>query len=559
MKRFHDVRPGQEIRIRADEWNQIRRAANDWLDGDGADSFMESRKNVAPIGQVNMFNNANRSAPAFGVLKVSGAMYKKPSTGEQLRNAHWPGIEVFGTAPQDEEDEILCVVTKTIQTNKIGRGVVFGPVCVWCDVKDTGHCYAKPVKDCVETLISAETGPVRLMVPVSETGPQICYAFLGLPAGEPTVNAKELFPACLYRPISDQDDREERQNKINQAQATIDDKQEEINAKQEEIDAKQGEINAKQEEIRNKNKEINEKSGEIRDKEKDVKEKKDRIESKQQEILLLLETENQEMVAELEAEIAELEAEIADLETEIADLRTEIDDLRTEIAELKAEIAELRRDLETYIICPGGRGADSSIKTVHVLHVDERKVSTSTFGALPMAMSNFAAVLADNGYGDPMLVCAPGEVDEGSRYPVQRYEFSQELWSKSDTTQSLAGCPGYVVDGKMIVAGGQSAYFVSAAVPTAEGWRNDLFPELSTPRFNAALSDVVTVTENIDLTDTPGNTDETHNVDRVLATTATPPHHGTPHDGHHRYNYSTILSRISRQEDCPTAPTFTSP
>jgi hypothetical protein len=84
-----------------------------------------------------------------------------------------------------------------------------------------------------------------------------------------------------------------------------------------------------------------------------------------------------------------------------------------------------------------------------------------------MAMSNFGAVIADNGYGSPVLVCAPGEVESGTKYPIQRYDFVTEEWVKSDTTQSLSGCPAYVKDGKMIVAGGQSAYFVSNPVKTA--------------------------------------------------------------------------------------------
>jgi len=50
---------------------------------------------------------------------------------------------------------------------------------------------------------------------------------------------------------------------------------------------------------------------------------------------------------------------------------------------------------------------------------------------------------------------------------------------------------------------------------TAEGWRDNQFPELPTPRFNAAVSDVVTVTEKV--LDKDGNdTGETKTVDRVF-------------------------------------------
>jgi hypothetical protein len=137
--------------------------------------------------------------------------------------------------------------------------------------------------------------------------------------------------------------------------------------------------------------------------------------------------------------------------------------------ELFPAVVYKKSENETYIICPGGRDEERSVKTVHVIHIENRTVSTSKFGSLPMAMSNFSAVIADNGYGSPILVCAPGEVESGTKYPVQRYDFVTEEWVKSDTNQSLAGCPSYMKDGKMIIAGGQSAYYVSTPKALAGG------------------------------------------------------------------------------------------
>jgi hypothetical protein len=133
------------------------------------------------------------------------------------------------------------------------------------------------------------------------------------------------------------------------------------------------------------------------------------------------------------------------------------------------------------LICPGGKGQTKSTKTVHVLDIENKKISTSKFGSLPVAMNNFDAVIADNGYGLPVLVCAPGDIDEGSKYPVQRYDFTGEEWSKSETNQSLAGCPAYLKDGKMIVVGGQSAYFVSNPVKTAGSTTTQFYGHNVTP------------------------------------------------------------------------------
>ncbi len=49
-----------------------------------------------------------------------------------------------------------------------------------------------------------------------------------------------------------------------------------------------------------------------------------------------------------------------------------------------------------------------------------------------------------------------------------------------------------------------------------ENWRDDLFPEIPTPRINAAVSDVVTITEPVIDPVTGEPTGETKTVDRVF-------------------------------------------
>lgn len=130
---------------------------------------------------------------------------------------------------------------------------------------------------------------------------------------------------------------------------------------------------------------------------------------------------------------------------------------------------------ETFVICPGGR-SERPVSTVHVLHVEGKTVSKSTFGSLPMAMANFGAAIAENGYGSPTLVCTPGEIESGTRYPVQRFDFVQEEWSKTDTEQSLVGCPAYVNGNDVFAAGGQSAYYVSPPIQMTSGGINGSQP-----------------------------------------------------------------------------------
>ncbi len=298
-----------------------------------------------------VMNDQQEAVPAFGVLAVTETLYDQQGLSNQAAMGLSEWVRVKSGAPTGEENEILCVVQRAAQPTHLQPAIVMGPTLAWVYVNDTGHCYAKAIPDNVQMLDSAESGPVRLMCSVTKTGLQLLPVLLGYPAGEPTVNAKELFPAIVYK--------------------------------------------------------------------KSVVEKSD-------------------------------------------------------------DGTECEK-IETYILCPGGKGTEKSVKTVHVLHIEAKKVTTNTFGSLPTAMNNFAAALADNGYGGKMLVCTPGDVDDGSRFPVQRFEFETEQWSKSDTSQSLAGCPCYEKDGKVIVAGGQSAYFVSKPVKTANSTVTQFYGHNTTP------------------------------------------------------------------------------
>ncbi|MDR1142392.1 MAG: hypothetical protein LBL62_11920 [Planctomycetaceae bacterium] len=322
---FTQVKKGEKIKISAEEWNGIRKHV---FDSDIPSSAPNHSR--FPYRYVKVFNDQPEEVPAFGVLAVTEAMEEIEDLYQQSAEAMSNWILVKGGTPTGDENETLCIVQRPTEPTWIQPCVIMGATPAWIYVNDITHLYAKAIPDTVQMLESAESGQVRLVHPATHEGVQILPVLLGFPdKSEPAINAKELFPAIVY-------------------------------------------------------------------------------------------------------------------------------------AKTKGQY-----ETETYIICPGGKGKDKSTKTVHVLHVEGKKVSTSMFGSLPVAMNNFDAVIADNSYGSKVLVCSTGDIDEGTRYPVQRYDFLSEEWSKSDTNQSLAGCPAYLKDGKMIVAGGQSAYFVSNPVKTA--------------------------------------------------------------------------------------------
>ncbi|MDR1142195.1 MAG: hypothetical protein LBL62_10915, partial [Planctomycetaceae bacterium] len=270
---------------------------------------------------------------------------------EQATEGIGRGIEVDGIAPMGDENEIIGIIQRPAEEAWIVPCVTIGATLAWVYVNSTEHRYAKAIPENVQMLESADSGSVRLMHAATSEGLQLLPVLLGFPdKTEPAINAKELFPVAVFTQPSP-----------------------------------------------------------------------------------------------------------------------------TSLP------SPLSLQSQTYLICPGGRGQTSSTKTVHVLDIENKKISTTKFGSLPVAMNNFDAVITDNGYGSPILVCSPGDIDEGSKYPVQRYDFAGEEWSKSDTNQSLAGCPAYLKDGKVIVAGGQSAYFVSNPIKmagsiTTQFWGHNVTP-----------------------------------------------------------------------------------
>ncbi|MDR1271249.1 MAG: hypothetical protein LBK82_17195 [Planctomycetaceae bacterium] len=328
MTIYTPVKSGEKTNISATEWNAVRKTI----------FYPENKENVQKhqtgfvMRPVKVRNGQPELVPAFGVLRIDSGLEFRQTDDlyEQATEGIGRGIEVDGIAPMGDENEIIGILQRPAEEAWIIPCVTIGATLAWVYVNSVEHRYAKAIPDNVQMLESADSGSVRLMYPATSEGLQLLPVLLGFPdKSEPAINAKELFPAIVY-----------------------------------------------------------------------TKQKG-------------------------------------------------------------------KYETETYIICPGGKGKDKSTKTVHVLHVEGKKVSTSMFGTLPVAMNNFDAVIADNSYGSKVLVCSTGDIDEGSKYPVQRYDFLSEEWSKSDTNQSLAGCPAYLKDGKIIVAGGQSAYFVSNPVKTA--------------------------------------------------------------------------------------------
>ncbi len=81
-------------------------------------------------------------------------------------------------APASATDSVL-VVLDGIEAGTVGRAVVAGVTVAQVSVSSTGHRFARPIPGTTSHLVSAASGPVRLLVPPATTGTQMAYVLLG--------------------------------------------------------------------------------------------------------------------------------------------------------------------------------------------------------------------------------------------------------------------------------------------------------------------------------------------------------------------------------------------
>ncbi len=160
---------GQAMQIGLNDWNTVCETV-ERINGTDANTDLSQRNRFPGSGAVTVRNNLFHPVPAFGVLVAEKTLHENRFPDQQLRFALNAGIEITGKQPTGSDEEILCVVQGTIPSRHLGQGIVFGPTCVRVDVKKRSHLYAKQIKGTIDHLESAESGPVRLIVPALRPG-----------------------------------------------------------------------------------------------------------------------------------------------------------------------------------------------------------------------------------------------------------------------------------------------------------------------------------------------------------------------------------------------------
>ena len=117
------------------DFNRIVGAAETVINGGyaGADgSPVGGSHNPALIRIKNM---SGGDVPAFGVLRVTQRLFV--GVDNPVTSAQNGGIEMKGEAPNDDDNQTLCIVQEAIETNGLGRGIIWAATGVMINVTDS--------------------------------------------------------------------------------------------------------------------------------------------------------------------------------------------------------------------------------------------------------------------------------------------------------------------------------------------------------------------------------------------------------------------------------------
>ncbi|VTR92822.1 unnamed protein product [Gemmata massiliana] len=170
------VAPNEPLVITASTWNRFVDAARR--------SETETRQTAGarpldgdpwrPALTVLVENTGESALPARTILTPAAAVLDPE--GDPLLARRRPLIR--GATPAAATDPVL-VVLDGIAPGEIGRAVVSGATVAQVSITSTSHRFARPLAGYSSHLISAATGPVRLLVPPTETGTKNVYVLLG--------------------------------------------------------------------------------------------------------------------------------------------------------------------------------------------------------------------------------------------------------------------------------------------------------------------------------------------------------------------------------------------
>lgn len=150
------VARGQAFVPRADEWNTIARAVNEY----NSKKQRQQHSTGLPPGVILARNDSSDTISRFGVVGIDNALIQPHNSFERFASS----IACIVSKPSsDHVGGPFGIAQEPIGVGKIGVVMVRGETPVIVNVLDEAHRFADIDPDNADNLISAESGPVMLL------------------------------------------------------------------------------------------------------------------------------------------------------------------------------------------------------------------------------------------------------------------------------------------------------------------------------------------------------------------------------------------------------------
>jgi hypothetical protein len=163
----HNVRPGDKLRIAAEQINWINRQmrAETGFKAGPLEGYEPGRNIILAR------NNTGADLPRWGVMRISG-IEVDPAADDKGRRSFEEMPCVTGSKPNAATGGKFVIAVEPIKDGKIGRVCAAGIVQAKVSFSDAGHTRAKPKDDTVEHLESAAGGPAEILWSAGTSGEQ---------------------------------------------------------------------------------------------------------------------------------------------------------------------------------------------------------------------------------------------------------------------------------------------------------------------------------------------------------------------------------------------------
>lgn len=175
---FEQVKSGQPVRFSARKENLTSRVLDDYqagLLGGKGDPDTRIPKNPAIIKLC-----PNRAVDPFDVMALGSLLVPSGTIQEGKLECIENGVRCYGVPPFASGTETVCVVLHGAAEFEPVKAVVAGPTRCAVYVRNTDHRYARLIADDTKRLESCESGNVKILSPVTQTGEEFHAVMLGV-------------------------------------------------------------------------------------------------------------------------------------------------------------------------------------------------------------------------------------------------------------------------------------------------------------------------------------------------------------------------------------------